>query len=43
MALIEWSDQLSVGYEEVDDDHKKLVDIVNDLDLAVSQGSPRNR
>ncbi|XPV75043.1 MAG: bacteriohemerythrin [Desulfovibrio sp.] len=38
MALIEWSSQLSVGFEEMDDDHKKLVGIVNTLNDAVADG-----
>lgn len=36
MAFIDWSDALSVGFGEVDQDHKKLVEIVNSLDEAVS-------
>lgn len=35
MSLIEWSDALSVGFEEMDEDHKKLVGIVNVLNDAV--------
>jgi hemerythrin len=41
MAFIDWSDALSVGFEEVDQDHKKLVEIVNSLDEAVS-GEPNS-
>ncbi|MFC1887075.1 bacteriohemerythrin [Thermodesulfobacteriota bacterium] len=37
MALIDWSEALSVGFEEVDDDHKKLVDMINNIHNAVSQ------
>lgn len=39
MALIEWSEELSVGFGEVDQDHRKLVEIVNSLAEAVS-GEP---
>ena len=38
MALIEWNDQLSVGFAEIDADHQKLVDIVNTLHEAVADG-----
>jgi len=31
MALITWSDDLSVGVEGIDDQHKKLVQLVNGL------------
>lgn len=31
MALITWSDDLSVGVDEIDDQHKKLVQLVNGL------------
>jgi len=41
MVLVEWSDTLSVGLEEIDADHKKLIGIVNDLhDAATSGESP---
>jgi len=35
MALIEWDDKLSVGYLEIDEDHKHLIGIVNKLDEAI--------
>lgn len=38
MAGLEWSDDLSVGYGPIDEEHKKLIDLVNDLDAAVSSG-----
>jgi hemerythrin len=38
MAGLEWSDALSVGVEEIDEDHKKLVGMLNDLDAAVTAG-----
>jgi hemerythrin len=38
MAFIDWSDGLSVGYEEVDGDHKKLVGMVNNIHDALDQG-----
>lgn len=38
MSLIEWSDALSVGFDEIDEDHKKLVNIVNRLNTTVVDG-----
>ncbi len=38
MPFFEWSDALSVGFDEIDTDHKKLVDMINKLDDAVSTG-----
>jgi len=35
MTLIEWSDSLSVGFAEMDEDHKKLVELVNRLNKVV--------
>lgn len=36
MPLLTWRDQLSVGSDEIDDDHKKLIGFVNDLHDAVN-------
>ena len=33
--LIEWSDQLSVGIEEIDEQHKVLVNLANELNDAI--------
>lgn len=38
MALIEWSEQLSVGIMEMDVQHKRLVDLINRLHDAMSKG-----
>lgn len=38
MALIEWSDQLSVGADMIDNDHKILVNQINMLDDAMNDG-----
>ncbi len=37
MAFIDWSVALSIGFEEVDDDHKKLVGMVNKIHDTVDQ------
>lgn len=38
MALFAWSDELSVGNQFIDEDHKKLVKLVNDFHDAMEQG-----
>ncbi len=35
---LEWSNDLSVGIQEIDEQHKVLVNILNELNLAISQG-----
>jgi hemerythrin len=34
-ALIDWSDELSVGIQEIDEQHKVLVDLTNQLHEAI--------
>lgn len=38
MALFEWKDSFSVGIESIDNDHKGLINIINDLFDAISHG-----
>lgn len=38
MALMNWSDKLSVNIREIDEQHKKLVTMVNELHEAMSSG-----
>jgi hemerythrin len=38
MPLMQWNDKLSVGIEVFDNDHKKLVGMVNDLFDAMNSG-----
>ena len=38
MPLIVWSDNLSVGVKQFDDQHKVLIDLINQLHEAMSQG-----
>ena len=33
--FVEWSDELSVGIEEIDNQHKVLVDLVNEMNEAI--------
>jgi hemerythrin-like metal-binding protein len=42
MALLNWNKRLSVGVESIDDQHKILVDTLNELHHAVMQGETRN-
>jgi len=35
--FVEWSDTLSVGIEEIDEQHKVLVDLVNQMHEAIHQ------
>ncbi len=37
MSLIEWTGALSVGFKEIDNDHQRLVEIINDLSDAIEQ------
>lgn len=38
MSYLEWSDELRVGVGDVDDQHKRLVAMVNDLHEAMQRG-----
>ena len=40
--FIEWKDELSVGVAEIDDDHKKLISIVNKFHDAYVSGTARS-
>lgn len=38
MALIQWTDQLELNVLEIDRQHRRLVDIINELDEAMGVG-----
>lgn len=38
MAFMDWNENLSVGVGSIDEQHKKLVGMVNDLHTAVEKG-----
>ena len=38
MSFVAWSDELSVGIPQVDEEHQKLVAILNQLDEAMQSG-----
>lgn len=42
MPLINWDDKLSVKVKEIDDQHKKLIGMVNDLHDAMIKGSSKD-
>lgn len=42
MAKMNWSEDLSVGIEEIDDQHKQLVALVNELDEAIRKRKPKD-
>lgn len=42
MALITWASMLSVGVKEIDDQHKKLIDLINQLNDAMLAGKSRD-
>lgn len=38
-SVMEWMDGYAVGIEEVDNDHRALIELINDLYAALSSGS----
>ncbi len=42
MAFIAWTDELSVDIGEIDEQHKKLINMINDLSYAMSKGKGRD-
>ena len=41
MPLISWSDKFSIGVEMIDEQHKTLFNLVNDLHSHINDGSAR--
>ena len=41
MGLMEWSQQYSINSDLVDNQHKKLIEIINDMHAAMSEGRGR--
>ena len=41
MPFMDWVDEFSVGVEEIDRDHKKLLELLNELHDAVQAGEGR--
>ena len=42
MALIEWNDSLSVKIAEIDQQHQKLISMINELNDAMSHGKGKD-
>ncbi|MEG3439849.1 bacteriohemerythrin [Pannus brasiliensis CCIBt3594] len=42
MAVIQWNNNLSVGIVEIDEQHKKLVKMINELYDAMKQGKGKD-
>ena len=42
MALVRWTDDLSVNIQEIDRQHKELVTMINNLHNAMLQGKGKN-
>ncbi len=38
MPLIQWNKQLSVGIDSIDDQHKKIINMINALNDALAEG-----
>jgi hemerythrin len=43
MAFVSWSDDLSVGVELFDSEHKQLVHFLNKLHIGIMQGDPSDQ
>ncbi|MCP4493567.1 MAG: hemerythrin family protein [Gammaproteobacteria bacterium] len=41
MSLINWSSELSVGINSIDDQHKKLINMINALNDALNSGESK--
>lgn len=42
MALVEWTDEYSVNVPEMDDQHRKLIGLINDLHDAMRSGKGKD-
>ncbi len=43
MVFIEWSDQYNIGIDQIDQQHRRLVEFINELQNRVDQGVGRQR
>jgi len=43
VTVIEWSDEYSVGIASIDDQHKKLVALINQLNTAMAAGEAASK
>ncbi len=42
MEFFKWQDSFSVGVNDIDEQHKRLIDLINDLAKAMSEGKGRD-
>ena len=42
MAFFDWNDELATGIPKIDEQHKKLISLVNELHDALSKGKSRD-
>jgi hemerythrin len=42
MSIIKWDESLTVGVKSIDDQHKQLINMINELHLAVEYGKSRD-
>ncbi len=42
MQLLKWSTELEVGLEDVDRQHKQLINIINELNIAIEYSQPNS-
>lgn len=40
LNVLEWTDKMSVGSEALDEDHKRLIGMLKELNIALKAGSP---
>lgn len=40
MSIIKWSEELCIGIESIDEQHRQLINIINELHLAVEYPGP---
>jgi hemerythrin len=41
MSVIEWSEEMSVGVARLDEHHRRLIDLTNQLGNAIADGDPQ--
>jgi hemerythrin len=42
MQMLKWSGELEVGLEQIDNQHKQLINIINELTIAVEYNQPNS-
>ena len=43
MSVIEWKDDYSVGIQEIDEEHKRLITLMNQLNEVIVRGSKKEK